>query len=254
MTSKPRVVASIEARMTSSRLPGKVLMQAAGKPMLQILIERLKKVNQIDSIVIATTINNADEPIAALAKQLGVSCFRGSEEDVLERVCGALKQENADVCVEITGDCPLIDPHIIQEMIQAYFETKDQHVYVSNSDPERSVPAGLDVQVFSAKALYTLSDETKDPLDREHVSYGFYRPETAARWKARFIKHESTRGAEDFWITLDYKEDYEFIKALYEDLAPKNPNFGARETIAWIKAHPDWHDRCMALHRNILPA
>jgi len=154
------------------RLPGKVLLPAAGRPLLQILIERLRRAPGLDGVVIATTVNASDDPVAALGERLGVGIFRGSEGDVLGRVCGALRASRADVCVEITGDCPLIDPAIVGEALTEFLSTRDVHPYVSNSAPHRSVPAGLDVQVFFAEALFQLEATTGDPEDREHVSYG----------------------------------------------------------------------------------
>ena len=239
-----RFMATIEARMTSSRLPGKVLLPAAGKPMLQILIERLKRTSELDAIVVATTVNPSDAPIAAIAKKLGVGVFRGSEDDVLGRVCNALRANNADVCIEITGDCPLVDPQIVSEAINEYMRTRDTNFYISNSDPHRSVPAGLDVQVFAADSLYRLEAETNDPLDREHVSFGFYRTEAGDRWRARFISHEACKDGKDLLVTLDYREDYELIKQLYEDLSESDPFFSAAEIIAWVRAHPKEHDKC----------
>lgn len=241
------VVATIEARMTSSRLPGKVLMTAGGKPLLQILIERLKRAPSLDSIVVATTTNATDDPIAALALRQDVLLFRGSEEDVLGRVCGALQMVNADICVEITGDCPLVDPLIVEESIFEFRSSRDTHSYVSNSDPCRSVPAGLDVQVFFADALYCLEQESSNPQDREHVSLGFYRPESNGRWNPRFITHRSCVGAEHFLATLDYREDYELIKMAHEELSAQFPNYGASELIQWIVAHPDMQQKCKAI-------
>ena len=230
--------------MTSSRLPGKVLLPAAGKPMLQILIERLKRTSELDAIVVATTVNPNDDLIADLAKRLDVEVFRGSENDVLGRVCGALRTSDADVCVQITGDCPLIDPQIVNEAINEYMRTRETNFYISNSDPHRSVPAGLDVQVFAADSLYRLEAETDDPLDREHVSLGFYRPEAGDRWRTRFISHQSCKDGKDLLVTLDYREDYELIKQLYEDLSQRDPFFSAAEIIAWVREHPKQHEKC----------
>jgi spore coat polysaccharide biosynthesis protein SpsF (cytidylyltransferase family) len=148
--------------------------------------------------------------------------------------------------VEVTGDCPLADPGIIDEALDA-FAADSGRVYVSNSDPQRSVPAGLDVQVFTAAALYELDGETRDSEDREHVTLGFYRPESAARWRPHFIRHASTVGAERMWVSLDYLEDYELIKELHEDLAVKTPQYGARQIIEWVTAHPELHERSLAL-------
>lgn len=240
----PKCVATVEARMTSSRLPGKVLLPVGGKPLLQILLERLQRARGLDEIVVATTVNEADDPVVALAAGLGVGVHRGSEEDVLGRVCGALRASQAEVCVEITGDCPLVDPEIVSEALAEFLRTWDKHLYLSNSDPHRSVPAGLDVQVFSAEALYRLEAETSDPHDREHVSYGFYRPESGNRWSPRFIVHKSCSGGEDLLVTLDYIEDYELIRRIHEDLSPRNPCYLAPDVIAWVRDHPDLHERC----------
>ncbi len=239
-----KVVATIEARMTSSRLPGKVLMTAGGQPLLAILIGRLRKVRRVDQIVVATTVNATDDPIVTVAQEAGAEVFRGSEEDVLQRVTGCLKANAADICVEITGDCPLLDPRIVDEMLDAYEANAGRHFYFSNSDPHRSVPAGLDVQVFPASSLHELDRETTDPEDREHVSYGLYRPESGDRWKPLFIKHPGAVGGEDLLATLDYREDYELIRALHEDVSRQDPDYGASEIIDWIRTHPEYHEPC----------
>lgn len=241
-----KVVAVIEARMTSSRLPGKVLMTAGGKPMLQILCERLRKVSRIDEIVIATTVNATDDPVVALAASIGVSSFRGSEDDVLQRVDSCLVAHDAGVCVEVTGDCPLADPAIVDEALDA-FEASPEAVYVSNSDPHRSVPAGLDVQVFFADALHELEREVKSAEDREHVTYGFYGPDADPKWNPKFVTHESTKGAEKIWVSLDNLEDFELIKALHEEVSESQPEYGAKEIIDWVNAHPEMHQKCLDL-------
>jgi spore coat polysaccharide biosynthesis protein SpsF len=239
-----KCVATVEARMTSSRLPGKVLLPAGGRPLLEILVERLRRAPGLDGVVIATTVNAGDDPISALGEKLGVGVFRGSENDVLGRVCGALRSSGADVCVEITGDCPLIDPDIVGEALREFLRTRAEHPYVSNSDPHRAVPAGLDVQVFFASALFQLEATTDDPEDREHVSYGFYRPESGDRWRPRFIRHAACVGAEELLATLDFPEDYDLIRRLHEDLASTDPHYAAADIVRWIRAHPDLETRC----------
>jgi len=239
-----KCVATVEARMTSSRLPGKVLLPAAGRPLLQILVERLRRAPGLDGLVIATTVNASDDPVSALGEKLGVGVFRGSENDVLGRVCGALRASGADVCVEITGDCPLIDPEIVGEALTEFLRTRDDHPYVSNSDPHRAVPAGLDVQVFLASALFQLDAATGDSDDREHVSYGFYRPESGDRWRPRFIRHAAGAGAEELLVTLDYPEDYELIRRLHEELSANDPRYSAVDIVRWVRAHPELEARC----------
>jgi spore coat polysaccharide biosynthesis protein SpsF len=240
-------VATVEARMTSSRLPGKVLLEAGGRPLLEILVERLRRARGVDAVVIATSVNAADDPIAALGERLGVDVFRGSEHDVLGRVCGALRKSGADVCIEITGDCPVVDPRLVDEAVAAFMDTRHVHPYVSNSDPHRAVPAGLDVQVFASEALYQLESETNDPDDREHVSYGFYRPEAGDRWRPRFIRHAACEGSADLLVTLDYPEDYTLIRALHEALAPRDPLYSAADIVRWLRTHPELQARCRAV-------
>ncbi len=232
--------------MTSSRLPGKVLLPAGGRPLLGILLERLARTPRVDAIVVATTTNPTDDAIARVARDSGVGVYRGSEHDVLARVCGALRENRAEVCVEITADCPLIDPVIVGEVLSEFRRTRGTARYVSNSDPHRSVPAGLDVQVFDAAALYELDAQTSDPVDREHVSYGLYRAESGDRWRPRFVRHASTHGAEGLLVTLDYPEDYALIRALHEDLYTRLPHYGAEQIVEWIRAHPDAERRCRA--------
>ena len=237
-----KVAAVVEARMTSSRLPGKVIMPAAGKPLLQILIERLQRVERIDQIIVATTVNDTDEPIVELVSQLdGIEVYRGSENDVLDRVCSALRKFDVDICVEITGDCPLVDPNLVTEALEAFENHQPDTVYVSNSWPHQAVPAGLDIQVFKSAALYQLDSETDDPEDREHVSYGFYRPESNDRWEPVFITHPTAADGIGLIVTLDYEEDYHLIRAIHEDLSPTH--YGVAEIINWIAKKPELHQQ-----------
>ena len=172
MKSKKKIVATIEARMNSSRLPGKVLKEVVGKPMLELMIERLHCVPSLDGIVIATTESVADDPVVALVNKLAISYYRGSEENVLQRVLDAARFHAIDVIVELTGDCPLIDPEIVEETIQLYLQSgKD---YISNT-LTRSYPLGMDTQIFSTNILSDVARRTNAPYDCEHVSLYIYR-------------------------------------------------------------------------------
>ena len=162
-----KIIATIEARMSSSRLPGKVLMEAAGTPMLYHLLKRLSKAQFIDDFIIATTDNPKDDQIINFANSHNFKFFRGSEDDVMSRVIGAAEFMNAELVVEITGDCPLIDPSIVDQVISTFLNNDVE--YVSNVDV-RSFPDGMDVQVFSLKTLKKSASLTKDEKDREHVT------------------------------------------------------------------------------------
>ncbi len=243
-----KTVATIEARMTSSRLPGKVLMPAGGKPMLAILIDRLKLVPELDEIVVATTTNATDDPVAALAAASGVSAFRGSEEDVLGRVSGALVAANAGICVEITGDCPLVDPAIVSSCIGTYRQRADGTRYVANTTgPRLGAPHGLDVQVFDAGALHRIAQTTNDPEDREHVSRPFYAPANAGLYNPTFVEFFPDELSRRVWISLDYRADYDLIRLAYETLHPADSAFGARKIVDFCLAHADMTRACLAL-------
>ena len=241
-----KVVATVEARMTSSRLPGKTLMPAGGKPMLRILLERLGRVPGIDEIVVATTINAADDPIVELARTLEVGVFRGSENDVLGRVAGALAEAEAEIAVEITGDCPLIDPDMTQACIEAYIAHRDHTTYVANTTgPSPGAPPGFDVQVFSAAALVEIAASIHDAEAREHVSIPFYRPENRVRYRPMFLSFFPPETCRQVSVTLDFSEDYELIRACYEALAPSDPFFTAARVVEFCLERSDLTALCL---------
>ncbi|MCC7015702.1 MAG: glycosyltransferase family protein [Rhodospirillales bacterium] len=230
----PRTVATIEARMTSTRLPGKVLKEAVGKPMLELMIERLRRAPSLDGIVVATTTNVADAPVAALAERLGVGVWRGSENDVLQRVLDAATHHDVDVIVETTGDCPLIDPAAVEDCIRVYRAAKVD--YVSNV-LERSYPVGMDTQVFATSILVDVARRTNDPADREHVSLYIYRhPEI---YSLRNVPAPPVLARPDLALTLDTPEDYRLIGAVFEALYPKNPAFTLADVLALLDRRPE---------------
>lgn len=230
-----KIVATIEARMTSSRLPGKVLMPAFENiSMLEFMINRVKQSKYIDQVIVATTTNSTDDPIVELCDKLGLSYFRGSEPDVLLRVLEAHKQYESDVIVELTGDCPLIDPEITDQVIETYLNKNCD--YVSNCHV-RSFPDGLDVQVFSTKVLDEVSNKTQDQYDRENVSSYIYR---SGEYTLESIIAEGDLHWPELRITLDDKGDYELIKIVIENLYPeKGYGFSAMEIINFLKGNPE---------------
>ncbi|MEK9753123.1 MAG: glycosyltransferase family protein [Rhodospirillaceae bacterium] len=233
MTTKPRIVATIEARMTSSRLPGKVLMDGAGKPMLAHMIERLQRVPSLDGVVVATTVNATDDPVVDLAAGLGVGYFRGSEDDVLLRVLGAAQAHDIDVIVETTGDCPLIDPELVETCIQGYLAAGVD--YVSNV-LERTYPVGMDTQVFATKVLADVARRTDDPVDHEHVSLFIYRHPEIYSLKNMPGSPELTRP--ELGLTLDTPEDYQLLRAVFEALYPTNPGFSLVDILRLLDTDP----------------
>lgn len=224
--------------MGSGRLPGKVLLEIKGKPVLEILIERLSKSKYIDQIIIAATENPLDQKIEQLAERLGIFIFRGSEEDVLGRVVNAVEAVNGDIIVEITGDCPLIDPEVVDYVIREYLEHFPEFDYVTNigyvGNEVREIPIGMDVRVFSFSELKRISEITTDKEDREHVSLYFFRDgknfyklfnvRTPQKWKRDYSPR----------LALDTKEDFEFIEKIYEALSEDNAEFSLEDILNFL--------------------
>lgn len=228
-----KTVASIEARMNSERLPGKVMRSILGKPMLELLVERLSRCHSLDGIVIATTENSSDNVIEQLAFRLGIGCFRGSEEDVLDRVLQAAHQEQAGVIVEITGDCPLIDPDVVDQVIEEYYS--GPYDYVSNT-LTRTFPRGLDTQVFATSVLDEVAKTTQDPVDREHVSLYIY--EHPERFILKNIESNIPEKYHALRLTVDTSEDFTLIQSIYHELYPKTPAFLLADVLALLEANP----------------
>lgn len=243
--NKGKICATIEARMTSSRLPGKVLMEFCGKSDLEHIIERLRRSKYVDEVVVATTINFQDDLIVELCEKIGCKYYRGSEEDVLLRVLEASKSINADYIVEVTGDCPVIDWRHIDNLIEMFFS--GEYDYASNTI-ERSFPRGFDSQIFPAEILEEVNEITKNPVDHEHVSIYIYTHPKKYRllnWKADDkINHP------EFEITLDTKADYEFIKKIYENLYPSNNDFSAEDVVELLLNNQEFTKILNNTHRK----
>lgn len=208
-------------------------MEAGGKPMLEILIERIRRVPQLHDIVLATTTNTSDDAIARLAERLNVACFRGAEKDVLSRVLGAARSVEADVVVEITGDCPLVDPEISAQVIDLYLNNDCD--YASNLDPE-TFPVGFDTQVFSTELLAIADREGTAPEDREHVSW--YIRKNPKRFRKLNFPAPPELSWPELGVTLDELKDYELIKTIYEELSIENPGFSCLDVVRHLRRNP----------------
>lgn len=221
--------------MTSTRLPGKILKQVLGKPLLEYQLERLRRVRLADQIVIATTGNDSDQPIVDFCAQHGISCFRGSENDVLARYHGAATHFEADTVVRITSDCPLIDPAVVEQVIRCYLDRRTELDYVSNC-LERTWPRGMDTEVFSCSALHEAFSEATEQAEREHVTPFIYR-------QPQRYRLENVAAAENLaqhrW-TVDTAEDFELVSKLLAALYPAKPDFSLADILDLLKKHPDW--------------
>lgn len=230
-----KTVIIVQARMTSTRLPGKVMKTVLGKSLIEHQIERLKRVRLADELVIATTENTTDEPIITLCTSLAVPVYRGPEEDVLTRYHGAALAHGADVIVRVTSDCPLIDPAVIDQVIRFYLTSQPSFDYVSNR-LEPSYPRGMDTEVFSFRSLSEAYLEGILSSDREHVTPFIYRhPNRYALGNIRYCEDQSRHR----W-TVDTKEDFELVQRIITALHPSNPYYKLEDILQLMACHQDW--------------
>jgi spore coat polysaccharide biosynthesis protein SpsF len=220
------IAAIVQARTGSTRLPRKSLAPVLGRPLLDLMLERVLRAHTLDRVVVATTCAAADDEIATVARACGALVFRGSEYDVLDRYVCAAQAAQAEVVVRLTADCPLIDPAVIDLVVREHHGQAD---LVTNTPPHgRSYPDGMDVEVFTARMLARADALATDAADREHVTRRFHR----APFHAAVIDHEPSVG--DVRITVDESDDLDRVRAIFEDLYPTNPAFGLPEILEWV--------------------
>jgi spore coat polysaccharide biosynthesis protein SpsF len=236
-----RITATIQARMSSTRLPGKVLKPILGKPMLELQIERIKRSILIDEIIIATTNSPKDDPIVSLAKKLKIPYFRGSEDDVLDRIVSTLKKYDVEIHDEFMGDNPVPDPFIIDSIIGFYLKNADKYDYVSNC-LKTTYPPGLEVSLYPSNILYDAEKHVgkSSPL-REHVGIHIYQhPE---RYRIHNIEAPSYLNYPDLHLEVDTLEDFEVIKSVFEAFYPKNPYFDLLQIIDFMNDNKDLFEK-----------
>jgi len=227
------ILAILQARMSSTRLPGKVLADLAGAPMIARQIERLRRCRRLDRIVTATSDQPDDDVLAEVMTALGVAVHRGPLDDVLARFAGALAAWPADHVVRLTADCPLADPEVIDAVVALHLERGTD--YAANTPAHRTYPKGLDVEVMRASCLRRAAAEAVDSYEREHVTPYLYRhPE---RFAQTFLSQDADEG-EVRW-TVDRPDDLAFVRAVYDGLYPQKPDFTSADVRAFLTGRPD---------------
>lgn len=237
------VTTIVQARLSSSRLPGKVLLPILGKPMLTLQIERMLSAKKLGKLVVATSIEASDDPLELLCQQLGVACFRGSLDDVLDRFYQTAKQHPAKHIVRTTGDCPVIDPEVLDGVVQLHLDSNAD--YTSNTNPP-SYPDGLDIEVMTFEALATAWQQSKLPSQREHVT-PYIRQD--AHFKISNLQHQSDLSAHRW--TVDEQADFELIDFIYQSLYPNNKQFGYRDILKLLQQHTDKQALNANIQRNM---
>jgi len=227
-------LAILQARMTSTRLPGKVLRDLAGAPMIVRQIERLRRARSLDRLVVATSVHPSDDVLAERLQAFGVEVYRGSLHDVLDRYCSALAALGpADTVLRVTADCPLTDPGLIDQLVALHLESGADYSTVGGTP--RTHPHGLDAEAVRAEVLVLAGREAADPYEREHVTPFVYR--RPLRFRTIELKSPIDRG-ELRW-TVDLPEDLLFVQAVYEGLYPQRPDFDTDDILGFVAAHPE---------------
>lgn len=226
------IVAILQARMSSTRLPGKVLMPLVRQPMIVRQIERVARARKIDKLVVATSDGREDDAIEKAVLREGIPVFRGSLHDVQERFIGALDAHPADHVVRLTADCPLADPDLIDATIELYLSSDAD--YATNTAPGRAWPKGTDIEVMRASVLREAA-KVATPEAREHVTWDIrMQPE---RWRQVFLACHPDQGAVRW--TVDRPDDYAFVATVYDALYPKNHAFTSDDVRAFVRDRPD---------------
>ncbi|MBN1881998.1 MAG: glycosyltransferase family protein [Deltaproteobacteria bacterium] len=232
--------AVIQARMTSTRLPGKVLMEVNGKPLLEYLVERISYCRNVDRIVIATTTNEADNPIAAFANKRGICCYRGSEDDVLERYFKAAKKFDIDTVIRVTADCPLIDPYLCDAIVEKF---KNEHYEYIGTAP--SFAEGLDIEIMSVHALQKAHREAKNKSEREHVTLYI----TSNPHLFRSVRLENETDDSMYRITVDEEVDFKVVESIIDALYKEGERpFDQFQIKRFLDDHPEIYN----LNRHII--
>lgn len=227
------ILAILQARLSSSRLPGKVLLPLAGAPMILRQVERVRRAARIDRLVVATSDQPSDDRLADTLAEAGVETYRGPLDDVLARFIGALDAWPADHVVRLTGDCPLVDPGLIDATIGLHLQTGAD--YAQNRLVDKGFPKGQDVEVITAAALRQAAARASTPEEHEHVTWGVWNhPETY-----KVVRLEPPVDQGQVRWTVDRPDDYEFVRAVYDALYPANPAFTSDDIRAFVASRPD---------------
>ena len=234
VNDKPKIIAIIQARMGSTRLPGKVLKEVYGQPMLAHLVNRVRQAKTLDEVIVATTCQPDDDVIARLCKKHGWECYRGSADDVLDRYYQASLLFNGDIIVRLSADNPLIDPRIIDKVVRAHLDSGADYTYNS---VEGHFPIGLDTEVFSFKNLEKTFKESKQVYEHEHVTpYIYQHPEL---FRIQSIEATGKLRRPDLRLTVDTNEDLKLVQEIFKMLYKDGEMFYTEDVVDLLDKHTD---------------
>jgi spore coat polysaccharide biosynthesis protein SpsF (cytidylyltransferase family) len=235
------VLGILQARMSSSRLPGKVLKPILGRPMLQHQIDRVRRAASLEALVVATSTDPSDDAIAALCEDVPVACFRGSLSDVLDRFHQAATLYQAQTIVRLTGDCPLVDPAVVDATVELFHS--GTYAMTRTAD---SFADGLDVEVVAFETLDEAWRCASRPSDREHVTLYIHRQPDVFR----IAEYPSRTDLSGLRLSVDEPSDFELVRRIYEALYPRNPAFATDDIVALLAAQPELRELNRGIPRN----
>jgi spore coat polysaccharide biosynthesis protein SpsF (cytidylyltransferase family) len=235
MRRRMSVIAAVAVRMGSSRLPGKAMREIAGKPLLGHLLDRLALARRLDGVVVATSRRAENDIIAEYCRTCGTACFRGDEDDVLGRILGALRAQDAAIGVEVFGDGPLIDPAIVDRFVDLFVQMDGQFDFIGN-DLTTTWPPGMEVEVFSVAALADAAGRCGDPAVREHGT--LFMRQNPGLYRLRNIEAPSEFRRPEIELEVDTAEDLAVMEAVLRHFSHR-PDVGLSELIGFMDAHPD---------------
>jgi spore coat polysaccharide biosynthesis protein SpsF len=227
----------IQARMGSARMPGKILKNLSGLPMLYHIVERCRRSEKASDTIVATTLSSGDDGVVGLCRKMGVSYFRGSENDVLSRYYEAAKVFDSKVVVRVNADCPLVDPRLIDICIRKFNGSFPNIDYISNNMPTRTFPVGFDVEVFSFNSLQHAHNNAKKQYEREHVTPHIWQNKKGGFNIGKSLEADASY-RRDYRLTVDYSEDFELISKIYNALYNDGDIVDAREAIRFLDENP----------------
>lgn len=231
--NKLKVIAAIQVRMGSTRLPGKAIKKINGKTLIEWINYRLSFCKEVDQIVLSTSDTSENDPLESLAKDVGIDYFRGSETDLIKRLLETAKKFSADAVIRVTGDCPLVDPEILDKMIKIYRNKAPEIDYVTNVLPP-TFPDGIDIEIISTKTLESLDKEIKDPLYREYLTTTILENP----YKFRVFNYASKKNLFHLRLTVDYPEDFELVKIIFTKLHKDGNIFVLEDILNLFKKEP----------------
>jgi len=231
--TKKNVIAIIQARMGSTRLPGKALKKILDKTLIEWIRYRLSFCKEVDRIVLSTSESKDNDPLAKHAEEIGLDCFRGSETDLVKRILETARKFKADAIIRVTGDCPLVDPALVDKLVKIYRDRKNLD-YITNILPP-TFPDGIDIEIISTKTLERLDREVKDPLYREWITTTIM--ENPDKFNVLNISNEENLF--HLRLTVDYPEDFELVEEIFKKLYKEGSIFGLREILELFKKEPE---------------